>query len=309
MKFKHTLWLAACSVILLSAIFFAGCVEHTIDPFEDDSGAYSFYGFLIVGENPNYVRVRDLREPFLSEESVLDARVTFENTRTGSSVELRDTTVNFGGNITRNFIIEQEIEHNTTYLLSAERSDGVLVESIAKTPAKTEVNLNPDNRNPDNPSIFTSYCDAPIEITFKNVVDPEFIDMTFSIRYNDQIETGPLSYFMQEIKHVDGADEMTIEMSPRNMLVEIFPPPPPDDPFFDPYDLVPLVDCSQLTDTDMHIEYRHFSQEWDVGRPFRGAVDIESGDVMNGLGLFGAFRDDEFSFPFEKECLLHRFSC
>lgn len=296
MKFNHTNMFSAFPAILLAAFFFAGCVDHTIDPLERETGVYSFYGFLIVGENPNYVRIRDLNEPFLSEESILDATVMFENMETGSSVELRDTTVIFGGNITQTFIIENEITHNTTYRLSAERSDGVVVESITETPARTEVKLNPDLL--DNSFSTSTSCYDPIEITFKNVVDPEFIDMIFSIRFENEIKTGPLNYFLTELNHVEGSDEMTIVLSPRNMLVEIFPPPQPDDPFFNPYNLIPLVDCDALTHSDIHIEFRHFSSEWKAGRPFRGLVDIESGDVINGLGLFGAFRDDEFSFTF-----------
>lgn len=298
MKSNYTKLFFAFPAILFFAIFFAGCVDHTIDPVEKETGVYSFYGFLIVGENPNYVRIRDLNEPFLSEESILDATVMFENMETGSSVELRDTIVTFGGNITRNFFIEQDIEHNTTYRLRAERSDGVVVESFTKTPAKTEVKLNPDLLNDDGSFSTSTSCYSPIEITFKNVVDPEFIDMIFSIRFENEIKTGPLNYFLTELNHVEGSDEMTIVMSPRNMLVEIFPPPLPDDPFFNPYNLIPLVDCDALTHSDIHIEFRHFSSEWKAGRPFRGLVDIESGDVINGLGLFGAFRDDEFSFTF-----------
>lgn len=283
-------YLKSCSLICC-LIFLITCNEQALDPIEDDSGIYSFYGTLQVGKSPNYVRVRNLNEPFLAD-SDFDGIVTFENLETAVVSTLNDTVVTFGQNITHNFIIEDDIKPDTFYLLKAVRSDGLQSQSIAKTPKVTEVNLSPSTN---------ITCRTDIEFVFRNVVTPERIDMNISAEYNGNIHANTLSIFIDELQPIDGSDEVRIRLSPHNLLVEVFTPILPDNPAFDPYRLNPTVGCGQLDTNELQISYIHYGPEWSIGRPFRGPIDTESGDIENGLGFFGAYNEGSFTIVIDTD--------
>lgn len=279
--------------LILIFTFLISCDEQPIDPIEDESGIYSFYGTLEVGNSPNFVRVRNLNEPFLSPSDSFDGTVTFEDLETGEITTLQDSVVEYNGNFTHNFIIENEIEHNKEYRLKAERSDGEEVQSIARTPGITNIEFIPDE---------DILCETQMEFRFRNVINPESVQITISVNYNNQTETAPLNIFIEELDYSRvNDDEMTLRMSPRNLLTEVFPPILPDNPTFNPFNLFPTVSCNMLQEKNISITYTHFGSEWAQGRPTRGPIDIESGDVENGLGFFGSFRRDTFSFSYSTE--------
>lgn len=286
-----SVYITLLTSLFLGLIFLSACKEQTIDPIEDNVSIYSFYGTIQVGNSPNYVRIKNLNEPFLADSNSFDGTVTIENLETGNVSTLRDTVVAFGNNFTYNFIIEDEIELDNTYLLKAERSDGLLSQSIATSPGVTDVTLT-------HPQELT--CNSDINFTFSNVKFPERIDIDISVLYNGQSESGRLSIFLSELKHIEEADEIRIRMSPQNLLVEVFPPILPDNPTFNPYFLFPTVNCNQLDSRDIQISYTHYGPEWHKGRPLRGAIDSESGDVENGLGFFGAYSRNVFTITLEE---------
>lgn len=283
MKCSHS----GVSVLLFFAVLltliFQSCTDNTLDPIEDDRGIYSFYGFIEVGESPNYVRIRNSDEPFLADAENFDGTVTFENMNTGEVSTLRDTIITFGQNNTHNFIIEDEIEPDTPYLLKAERSDGLQSQATANAPKTTELELFPSE------NIF---CETDINFVFGNVRHSERIDMNISATNNGQVHESQLSVFIDEYQYTEGEDEVRIRLSPRNLLVEVFTPVLPDNPYFDPYLLIPTVGCSQIDSGEIHVTYTHYGSEWTEGRPLRGPVDTESGQVENGLGFFGAINRD-----------------
>lgn len=276
-------------LLLLFAFLFSSCKDSTIDPIEDDSGIYSFYGAIEVGKTPNVVRIRNLDEPFLADSGAFDGTVTFEDLETNEVTTLKDTVINFSGNTTHNFIIENEIDLDKSYLLKAVRSDGLKSESVATTPKMTAVNFSPDQN---------ISCNTAIDFVFGNVMDAERIDVEISVLFQSQRVTGSLSIFLDELERNPSTDEVNIQMSPLNLLVEVFPPILPDNPTFNPYFLIPTVSCEQIENRELQITYKHFGPEWEKGTPFRGPVDTESGDVENGVGFFGAFRQDTFTINF-----------
>lgn len=272
---------------LILLLFFSACEEQTLDPVEDSSGIYSFYGSIEVGETPNYVRIRDLSTPFLADSGSFNGTVTFEDLETGSVTTLRDTVVNFRGNFTHNFIIEDEIELNKSYRLVAENQDGRQSQSIANTPLPPDISYTPDEE---------IFCETPIQFVFGNVVAPERIDVEITVLHNGQSVSGDISIFLDQLIHDEENSEVRLRMSPNNLLVEVFPPVLPDNPNFNPYFLSPTVGCSQLDSDSFQITYTHYGPEWAEGKPFRGNIDSESGDVKNGLGFFGALNKQGFSF-------------
>lgn len=279
-------------IILLGGLVLTSCDDQTLDPIEEDSGLYSFYGTLEVGKSPNVVRIRNSNEPFLSPSDSFDGTVTFEDLETGEVTTLRDSVVEFSGNFTHNFIIENEIEHNREYLLTATRSDGETVRSVASTPGSTEILFMPDE---------SINCETAVDFRFQNVVNPETVQIEIQVFHNDQDVSAPLSVFIDELDYSNNDNEMRMVLSPRNLLVEVFTPILPDNPNFNPFNLFPTINCNDLQVREITIEYTHFGSEWSVGRPGRGLIDFESGDVENGIGFFGAYHRDSFSFSYQTE--------
>lgn len=57
------------------------------------------------------------------------------------------------------------------------------------------------------------------------------------------------------------------------------------------------MNCSQLDERNMIIRYTHFGPEWQVLEEKTLPLDVlDSGDIQNGLGFFGALDRSEFRF-------------
>ncbi len=266
----------------------SGCDDRTIDAFEEQQGLYSIYGALEVGSSTNYIRIRKVDTPLLADSTAFEGTVTFTDLETGFSTELNDTIVEYNGNFTHNFLIDQLIEYDREYLVQVESPDGDITESIASTPQQSTVQFLPsDNIN----------CETELTFSFSNVVEPEFIRMDIGVSYQGVFRQSTLE-FVDQIRHKDGADEMYVELSPRHMLVEIFPPPLPDNTSIDPKTLNPTVTCFQIEPRTFLLDIYHFGKEWDGALPSRSAnLDIESGDIQNGLGFFGGYSKQTVSVP------------
>jgi len=285
--------------ILTSLAFFTiligiyGC-DTTIEPFEDEQGIFSIYGAVEVGKDQNIIRVRNLLEPFNPDSSFeLDANIIFTDLQTGTETQLRDTVIQFPVGNTYNFILDQELELDSQYQITVERkSDGATSSSIATTPGLTEVSFAP---------FEFIRCETPIRFRFKNVKPSEFVRMEIGAEYQNEIHWGELD-LVGDIEFDPQLDLHTLNLRPRNLLVEVFTPQLPDNPFFDPLTLFPTVNCNELSSNTIKIRYKHFGPEWDTGLPIEdGLIDTDSGDIENGLGFFGAFREDTFSFEITEE--------
>lgn len=282
------------SALLLVILLVYGCDERSISPLEESSGTYSVYGALSIDQTPNFVRVRDVTVPFLSDSAqTLDATVIFEDLQEGTSTILEDSVVNFGGNYTHNFIVEQQLEPDRSYRLTVERSDGTTVTSTATTPAITEVELS-EPPGPDGEVMVG--CTIQMTFNYKNVVEPERIRMEVGFQYQGEVHWAEVEKVAQ-LEHRDDSDVMFVRMSPRNLLVEVFPPPGIDNPALDPRFLSPTVNCGQLDTNRVRIRYDHFGTEWDNIDRSRGPLNpLESLDVEGGLGFLGAYRSGSFDF-------------
>lgn len=276
-------------LFFLAAFWLNSCEESTINPFEDEQAIYSIYGALSIDNSINYIRVRKLDIPLLADSTAkIDGTVVFTDIETGVSSTLRDTVVNFSGNFTQNFILDQQLELDRAYEIRVERSDdGAVSRSTFTTPKQTDL------------SLYINFpelqCETSITFTYKNVRDPELIQMEVGVFHNGQMNWAPME-IVGQLRHSSNADEMTVVMSPRNLLVEVFPPVLPDIPNFNNYLLFPTVSCTSLQNPEFRIRYRHFGAEWNKGKPRMGQIDFESGIIENGLGFIGSFSSGEFRF-------------
>lgn len=282
-------------IILIASLLLNACEDRSISPLEESSGTYSVYGVLDIGKDPNYIRVRDLTVPFLTDSAKnLDAVVTFEDLAAGTESTLRDTVVNFSGNITHNFIVEQQLQPDQAYMLTVERSDGVRVTSTAYTPGVTVVEL---SERPNQNGDINVGCFAPLTFTFKNVVEPEFVRMEVGFLYEGTTHWAEVGKVAQ-LEHVAGRDETTVTMTPTNLLVEVFPPGGIDNPALNPRFLTPTVRCDELDSDLVRLRYIHFGPEWaSIDEQKVGALNpLESPVINDGLGFLGALRRGAFSF-------------
>jgi len=279
------------TLFIIIALIGISCEDRTINPFEEENGVYSIYSAMSVNESTNYVRVRKLDTPLLADSSIgVDAVVTFTDLSTGQQTELRDTVVNFSGNYTQNFIVDEELVLDNQYEINVEGLDGRSSRSIATTPLETELFFTP--------TVDTIFCETRLKFIFNNVRKPEFVDMEIGVEYKGKIHWAIME-IVGKLEHAEGSNEMFVFMSPRNLLVEVFTPPLPDNPFFDFYRLMPTVRCHELDSNTFRIRYRHFGPEWGTVRPWfnsSGPLDIEAGDIERGIGFFGAYNSGEISF-------------
>lgn len=271
-------------------IVMTGCDNRSISPLEESSGTFSIYGALSTNKNINYIRVKDLTVPFLSDSARnIDADVTFEDLQQGTSTTLEDTVVNLSGDFVHNFIVEQQLQPDGEYRLTVERSDGTTVTTKATAPGVANVVLS-DNDVP---------CTTPMTTRFQNVIKPEYVRLEVGATYQGSVHWADVGKVAQ-VQYNSAGDEMVITMTPRNYLVEIFPPGQIDNPAIDPRVLSPTVACDELDNNTIMIRYIHYGPEWDLIRPERGPFDpTESPDVDNGLGFLGAYSRGNYSFTID----------
>lgn len=152
-----------CFLMFVIFGMLCGCGDRSVNPYENERAIYSMYGALEVGKTPNYIRVKDLQVPFDDEDQQdLNAIIRFEDLDNGNTTILVDTTSDFSGNITHNFIVQEPIQPLGKYQITAEREDGATVQTIATGPHVTEVEAEPTEN---------VECEQQIEFIFKNVPD------------------------------------------------------------------------------------------------------------------------------------------
>ena len=273
---------------LCISIQFTGCIERNLNPFEEGAGFYSVYGSLNMDSDTHYIRINDVQTPVRSDtHKNPDVTVFFENLETGNSLTLRDSIIDFSGFITHNYILEQNLEPRTLYSLIVQNEDGHAVNSSLTTPGVTELSIVPNEK---------VLCLQQIEFTFHNVKYPEHVQMEVGFLRGGGIQWSKIG-LVDSLRHRDGTDEMFVVMSPRNLLVEVFPPHPfPGS--VNPRSVAPAVRChsDNIGDT-VHIRYKHFGPEWDIFRPGWFPVDpLEWQDVEGGLGFLGAYREGSATF-------------
>lgn len=273
---------------LFTAALLVGCEETTIEPFEQSNVAYTVYGALNTDSTTNYIRIKDAQSPLLANlDELEDFTVSFENLATGETKVLEKEIIFFNNNPTFNYIVEENLTPRTAYQLSIEGEDGEGATSVATTPGLTTLTMTP---------AITETCEDEILIEFDNVEDPEFIRFELGVRFNG---TGIFAEIrsVAPLEKVAGTNKVATVLSIRNMLVDLFPPGEQSIVSIPPRFWNPTVNCSQLDERNMIIRYTHFGPEWQVLEEKTLPLDVlDSGDIQNGLGFFGALDRSEFRF-------------
>ncbi|MBO6537339.1 MAG: hypothetical protein JJ966_14035 [Balneolaceae bacterium] len=281
------------AIILVLLITMASCdTERVINPFEESIGSYSVYGAVELNEDKNLIRIRDVSIPFLADSSVgyNDIDVSLKEVETGRNIGLRDTTINYNGNYTLNFIIQEDLQPRVAYTFEISYENEEIVYSTFTMPGVGTLRI---NRDP------VQDCYHKVRFTWDNVLAPEYVLAEAGVNYNGQTFWGEVER-VDEPDHVPGTNTMDMELTVRNLLVDIFPPPiggegasntPPE--FWKPE-----VECHQLDNNEIYIRYIHFGPEWEQFEETDYYVFdmLDSGQIENGIGFLGGIRRGILTF-------------
>lgn len=268
-------------------LFLASCTDTKISPFEISSGYFSVYGAMNTDSTLNHIRIKDVQTPLLSPvEEIETFSATLENLQTNEVKPLEKEILIFNENPTMNFIVDEVFQQRSSYKLTVTGNNGEISTSIATTPGNTTLTLTPE---------VTEECSEEILIEFDDVKDPEFIRFELGVRYERIMYYAEIKT-VAPLEKVPGTDKVQVSLSITNMLVDLFPPEesrigvPPR--FWRP-----TIGCEDLDEKDMIIRYTHFGPEWKVLKDNNLAFDVlDSGDIENGLGFFGAIDRGELRF-------------
>lgn len=114
---------------ILSAIFLTflatSACENTFDPLEEKDLHFTMFGAFDLSKNVQWVRVMPVMDSLVwTSPKRIDAQVFLEQTRTGETVELTGTQVQFGGYYAWNFSTSYAIQEGEEYQLTAVNSEG-----------------------------------------------------------------------------------------------------------------------------------------------------------------------------------------
>lgn len=274
--------------LLILLAFFSSCEEAQIDALEDEDGIYSVYGALNIDENPNYIRVKDLRTALGADPSALGAEVTFENLNTGATSILNDTLVTFNGISTNNFILHEDLQPRSSYRIAVTRGDGNSVSSVATTPAITEASITP-NENVD--------CFSEIVFEFENVLPSEQIRLEVTLA-SYEVRTFEITQFCTFEQDENTA---SLRLTTRDFLGMLFPDQGVN--LITCRETPSEISCDDLASSIILVRYLHLGSEWQKVYPIYPNDPQDIMDVENGLGFFGGYRDETISYTIQSSTL------
>ncbi len=277
-RFSHRL--ASACVALLCTLLLVSC-ENSFEPFAEE-GAYSIYGYLSTTRARQFIRVKPLNEPLdMSSTDPLGITVTLENLTAGTTITLRDSVVVFedenARTATHNFWTDEPVQPGAQYRITVDGPAGV-TRATTLVPADARAVVRPDSAG----------CIDTFSISFLNADDlPLRGDISF--RYNGQRSTIRV---LDDIPPTPD-DPPTFEFTPELLLK----------------DRIPLLEqtgnpcvyaprCLALDDNEVNISYVFTSPDWlddppEIGQEFNPSLNQP--DIENGVGFFGALRQDEFT--------------
>lgn len=238
-----------------------------------------------MDSHSHYVRVRDLRLPHLAGQTIGEYTVvTFEDLERGSSVILQDSLIDYNGHVTHNFIIHQELRPRRPYRVTAYREDGSFAESIATTPGITITRAEPDEH---------VGCRQKMTFQFDNVLPAEQIRVEAGFEYQNEMHWFEISRFC-EFSRDEQLNRITLDVMPRNLLALVFPPRNAN--MLTCENMPPRIECDDLSSNTAHLRFLHLGPEWQRVYPLIQVNPENVMDVENGLGFFGAYRQDVITY-------------
>lgn len=261
--------------VLLAASFgllVSGC-DNSVTILDRDTGLYSVYGALDINAETNYIRVKNLNTPLVADSTrTLEATVTLENRRTGTSMVLEDSVVQFEGVYTHNFRTTMDITPDTEYQVTVEHPAGRTAQATATTPPVAETDVNPRGEP----------CETPIRIAFEPVASPSQLDPEIGFDFGGMQRWTPA---FRPRADESNPDRVFVQFTPKQLLDAVFKPESPLGG--------QEVWCHELDSNELYVRYTH------LGPDFGADTPSDSLNVPGGIGQFGGFYEDSFSFQID----------
>lgn len=255
---------------LLAATFLVASCDVSLNPFAEDTGLFSIYGYLTPSDGPHYIRVKNLNDAVLDEEGdSLRAEVQLGNLASGETEVLVDSVVVFDGLATHNFRSEMDIELDKTYQVTVVRDDGRQGRATATMPRLTVADVVPESG---------AACFNAVRVDFPRIDKMRFIDAKVGLKYAGDVQ-------WVNVPVVENFGEgLIIRFAPASYVDEVVP-----------RTVTPFVDCDPkrycnlLDDKKIRIAYTHFGPNWPADSALTDPLQSE---VTNGTGVFGGLRRD-----------------
>jgi len=259
-----------------------GC-DNSIEPYSRRS-TFSIYGYLNTSTPRQVIRVKDVNEPLVGDSASpsIDATVTLEELSTGTTRTLQDSVIFFDNVATHNFWTDWTLQPDTEYRVTVRRSDGVTTQSTARTPTDTAPVAAPDSGN----------CLTPFTVQLPDVHSVQRV-YEVKVGYLPEREYGTDGWIWVA---ADDFDPIRVRLS--NDRVEIqFIPEPVLATTLPSIDTRPLAiykpRCWLLNENRVRVAYVELGPGWQ-DRSAAQSIRLDSGSrfVQNGMGFFGALRQD-----------------
>jgi hypothetical protein len=273
----------------LIMILFYGCREPVIDHLERETGTYSLYGAMDLHSNSHTFRVKDLKREFRTGFYELDVTVYFDDLESGTTEILRDSVVAFSDNYTHNYLLNKKLEPRNTYRIRVDGPDGRSVSSQATTPGIARVFIDPYDNIPKTP--FS--CFFPMAIHWRNVEPDEQIRYWVDFEYNGTIYSSELTGTCPKTYYPE-FKELILYTDTRILLNWVFPPDGGTPRCRNP--VSPKVSCNELSSDNVVVRYRQLGPDWKSIYPVINIDPRYSGDVENGIGFVGAYREESVQY-------------
>lgn len=260
-----------CWIVILVLLFISAGCDNSVDPLDEEEGAYSIYGYLNLYKDVNYIRVKDLNKTF--EESGTDefaAEVILKNLNNGATENLEDTIVAFGDVKTHNFRTTMDLQPDTRYRVSVKGSDGKKTSATATTPPIAERNVVP----------FGANCTTRVDLIFDPVKSNNSLNLKVGFDYNSK------TFWVRADKFLgDKNGKVIASFTPWTILEEVFQVFPSNNSLDEGE-----VFCDQLDSEVFKVRYTHFGPDL-----FTGKIS-DTLSIPGGAGRFGGLYRDSFSF-------------
>lgn len=217
-------------VLMVSIVpLFYGCNE-TFQPFqENDQYDFSMYGYLDASADTQWIRVAPERQEFNMPLDVSGIRVTLKDLGSGTSTVMNDSIFVSEGEF--NFLnvwTNMNIQHNQSYLLRAEGTDGQVSEVTVTTPTELptpRVLIQMISGSPEPPTYYI-YIDDSVEYLidvqtrwFVRFQAPGYEEeKTFSFSYKDDAQLTPAYGGVYSIVVEPDVEQEEIEVQNRALL-------------------------------------------------------------------------------------------
>lgn len=271
-RFLVPVWLALLWLIPL----FTGC-DNTIEPFAEQ-GQYSIYGYLSPARDVQMVRVKPLSVPITKMDSTtLDVTVTLQNLTQGTNEVLRDSVISYQDEeasvITHNFWTNTPVRPGSKYRISVTDPNGDVTTATAVVPSGTVATTSPENGN----------CLSTYEVEFEDVTVRRIFEASIRVFYKGEwLSISPENIYRTDERHA------ALSFKPENLLDDHIPEqtvPESRNPvcWFAPR-------CARLSSDTLRVRYTYLGPEWygDIPEDSLTYDPLQSHDVTNGLGFFGA---------------------